>query len=388
MHQADVSVGEALRLVRTAGFNHLTVGDDGDVTLEQVEIPVRELARKTGVSHTQISRIESGSVASPSVDVLIDLAKGLSCRPAPLLIVAGHITGEDARAELVWMFRPGAELADVWGDWAHLGWEQACALVRDPNASDVDLKTLAFDVFVAGETNETLWEGEPLVVPIGPGQAPLRMLLNSFEFVDERRRASLVEYASALRRLQELEELADAETWHHDVPQDAADVDDRTPFSDGALRDRGFEGFGRLLGLGEGGTQLPQAPGVYVVLRRSLDAPTFLDRSVGGHFKGEDPTVDTARLSEEWVDGASVLYVGRAANLRQRISLLARYGHGLPVAHRGGRLLWQLADHGDLLIAWLETTDQVRREAELVAEFEEVFGALPFANLNRPSGGA
>jgi hypothetical protein len=46
--------------------------------------------------------------------------------------------------------------------------------------------------------------------------------------------------------------------------------------------------------------------------------------------------------------------------------------------------MWQLADHNDLVVAWLETATQAEREAELVAGFREAFGTLPFANINQP----
>ncbi len=156
------------------------------------------------------------------------------------------------------------------------------------------------------------------------------------------------------------------------------------PFSEEFLRDEGLEGFLRVIDLVAGPSPVPAGPGVYAVVRRSNAPPQFLPASVGGHFKGKDPSVTTANLEEKWVEGAASLYVGRASNLRQRLHLLARFADGQPVAHWGGRYLWQLADHDDLLVAWQETGDQIAREAELTREFIDVFDALPFANLVQP----
>ena len=94
-----------------------------------------------------------------------------------------------------------------------------------------------------------------------------------------------------------------------------------------------------------------------------------------------------AALALLLVPGPAVLYVGRSANLRDRLGLLARFGRGDAVGHWGGRYLWQLDDADRLLVAWQETADQRAREAELIADFEAAFATLPFANIHRPRGG-
>jgi hypothetical protein len=126
---------------------------------------------------------------------------------------------------------------------------------------------------------------------------------------------------------------------------------------------------------------------VYVVRRDKSRPPAFLEQSVGGRFKGRDPSVPIDRLASEWVEGTDIVYVGRAKNLRQRVNQLARFGRGEPIGHWGGRLLWQLADHRELEIAWLEDDAPDFLEVELVAEFVESHHQLPFANLVRPRGG-
>lgn len=110
---------------------------------------------------------------------------------------------------------------------------------------------------------------------------------------------------------------------------------------------------------------------------------SFLDRSVGGHFKQSDPTVSPAALAAKWAEETATLYIGRASDLRSRVDLLARYGRGQPVAHRGGRYLWQLAEHAQLRVCWRHEPDPVRAEAELLDELESAVGQLPFASLVR-----
>jgi len=133
---------------------------------------------------------------------------------------------------------------------------------------------------------------------------------------------------------------------------------------------------------------VPSTPGVYVVVRPNADPPAFLDRNPGSWFKGKDPTVVVGTLEREWVPEAETLYIGSGANLRDRIGLLvefSRAGRSRSVFHRGGRLLWQLRDGQELLVAWREEPAGIgSKERDLVIEFTEVYGRYPFANLRLP----
>lgn len=149
------------------------------------------------------------------------------------------------------------------------------------------------------------------------------------------------------------------------------------------LRSSHFSGFIALRSMPKGCAVAPTLPGVYVVTRTAA-APQFLDRSVGGHFKGKDPTVAIDLLQDKWIDGSETLYIGQSKNIRRRLDEFARFGRGEPVAHRGGRYLWQLADHDSLQICWLADDGPSARECELIDAFVSSFGTLPFANLNRP----
>jgi transcriptional regulator with XRE-family HTH domain len=342
---------------------------------------IRELGRLTGISHTQLGRIEANEVATPSREMLVTLARALDRNPLPLLILAGHISGDEARIALEPMFRDGAELPEEWGEWASCSLAEARILLRRPNSGEAELRRVAADVFAVAETDETLWD-ESHTLLLAHGERDLLQLVGIWRFVRGKRRQQLLDYARALRQLEDLEWLAEADR----MRLDAEVAMDSAPESEGVLdrrdlEDRGFEGFMRIRALQRGCPTVPALPGIYVVIRLSSEDPDFLEASVGGHFKGRNPTVSTERLSEKWVAGAHVLYVGRGGNLRKRLDLLARFSRGEAVGHWGGRFLWQLADHDELLVAWLNTTDQEGQEAELIDELAAAHDALPFANL-------
>jgi hypothetical protein len=130
---------------------------------------------------------------------------------------------------------------------------------------------------------------------------------------------------------------------------------------------------------------IPALPGAYVVYRPTAASPTFVHPSPAGWFKGEDPTVPETRLWTEWVEDARVVYIGKADILRRRLTQFGQFGGGEPVRHRGGRLIWQLADADNLVVAWHEITwaeaarDYERRLLSAFAKQHD--GRRPFANL-------
>lgn len=138
---------------------------------------------------------------------------------------------------------------------------------------------------------------------------------------------------------------------------------------------------------------VPREPGVYVVVRPTDDPPQFLAESPAGHVKGRNPTVPVAELEEQWVDGTRVVYIGKAnvgigkrkRGLRKRLDEFRRFGAGKRSRHTGGRRIWQLADHGELLVGWRVTddADAVSAETAMLADFVARFGRLPFANMRR-----
>jgi len=161
-------------------------------------------------------------------------------------------------------------------------------------------------------------------------------------------------------------------------------------FDRASLEKAGFEGFVPLLTLDSG--TVPTAPGVYCVVRVSVDPPSFLATSPAGRFKGKDPTVSSGRLEAKWIRDTPVLYIGKASDrrgsqgaLRKRLDEYRRHGVGQPVGHWGGRFIWQLEDAAELLICW-RTSKEVEAEdveAAMLAAFVANYGGLPFANLKR-----
>lgn len=138
----------------------------------------------------------------------------------------------------------------------------------------------------------------------------------------------------------------------------------------------------------------PCIPGCYVVLRPSTDPPVFVERSPAGWFKGKDPSVSLDRLQAEWVAGAGAVYIGEAdfrkrrrevEALRDRLGEFGRFGAGEAIAHWGGRLIWQLGDVDEFLVAWHPITWEEKArdyEKRLLARFAELHdGRRPFANL-------
>jgi hypothetical protein len=151
----------------------------------------------------------------------------------------------------------------------------------------------------------------------------------------------------------------------------------------------GFTGWAPFAALSSG--VVPTGPGVYVIVRTTDNPPSFLDVSPAGHFKGKNPTVPVDELQQLWVPGTRIVYIGKAnqgggsrkRGLYKRLDEFRRFGAGEPVAHTGGRRIWQLADHADLLVGWRETDDTEAADIEtaMIARFRAHHGRLPFANM-------
>ena len=155
------------------------------------------------------------------------------------------------------------------------------------------------------------------------------------------------------------------------------------------LRDFGFTGFKSVKELTQSRCfEISEQPGVYMVLNTTNDY-NIMDESVGGHFKGKNPTVPVKLLSENICDKTIVLYIGKAggkssqSNLRKRIHAYLRFGQGHPVGHWGGRYIWQLDNHQLFIVCWKVIENEEPRviESALLHQFIEKYDCLPFANL-------
>ncbi len=131
--------------------------------------------------------------------------------------------------------------------------------------------------------------------------------------------------------------------------------------------------------------EVPDEPGVYLILRRDLAPPAFRPQGTGCEKYTNEKVSD---LQGKWVEGTVVLNIGKAGGrdiaetLRDRLGKYMRFGKGRNSGHSGGRRIWQLRDSGDLLVCWKVTGRAVPREAEteLIKQFEQRHGKLPFAN--------
>jgi hypothetical protein len=151
-----------------------------------------------------------------------------------------------------------------------------------------------------------------------------------------------------------------------------------------------FQGFVTVASLRQNACQdVPVAPGVYLAIWPDCAEPEFLLRNPGGHFKGRDPTIPSFQAASRWIDRSRIIYIGKAgrsssdANLQGRLRMYMRFGMGEPVAHWGGRLVWQLVGHENMQICWRITHAESAEayEKQLIQEFKRQFGRRPYANL-------
>lgn len=165
----------------------------------------------------------------------------------------------------------------------------------------------------------------------------------------------------------------------------------RKKFKREGLLKQGFSGFISVNDLRDGNiTVIPKENGVYVVLREDKTVPDFLDKSVGGWYKGTDPTERIDKLQSKWVPGSHTIYIGKgtgsSGGLQRRIKELLDFGSGKKVAHRGGRYIWQIENSDEFIISW-KTTELDKHaedlESKMLNRFIKGYGCLPFANLRR-----
>jgi len=94
------------------------------------------------------------------------------------------------------------------------------------------------------------------------------------------------------------------------------------------IEQQGFSGFVAVSVLRESTyRQVPEVPGVYLVIRPQPQPPIFLGHSTGGHFKERAPTVPIQELQQAWVTGSIVIYIGKATVLRRRLRSYVRFGY-------------------------------------------------------------
>lgn len=155
------------------------------------------------------------------------------------------------------------------------------------------------------------------------------------------------------------------------------------------IADAGFKGFETFHFLWESKLKnVPEEPGVYMVVRSNLESPKFLQKSRAGPYKGNDPSLPISELERVWVPKASVLYIGKAGGtgitqkLKRRLSKYVRTGFNKNAARRGGILIWQIEDSANLQVCWKHVINQEPKDVEgkLLQAFIGQYGKKPFAN--------
>jgi hypothetical protein len=130
------------------------------------------------------------------------------------------------------------------------------------------------------------------------------------------------------------------------------------------LQKDGFQGFMTVSHLQQTACrEVPDQPGIYLIIWPYDASPAFLTSSIGGNFKGKAPTVSLSELIDHWVEGSKVIYIGKAgrlqgsATLRKRLWAYMKLGMGNPVGHWGGRYIWQIDGNEALQVCWKSSTD-------------------------------
>ena len=147
-----------------------------------------------------------------------------------------------------------------------------------------------------------------------------------------------------------------------------------------------FKGFKTIRELKESCSEVPSSNGVYLVLRRNNQQPIFSISSLGGYVKvpNDSPCYSLSYLQEQYVNGTSILYIGKSTNMRSRLRSYMRFGQGKRASHGGGRAIWQMTDVDDFVICWAETLENSRMvEWRMIQAFKLSHeGKRPFANMS------
>ena len=150
------------------------------------------------------------------------------------------------------------------------------------------------------------------------------------------------------------------------------------------LKQNNFEGFISVEKLWEDSSMIPNTQGVYLVLNQNKENIKFLETGVGGFYQGHNPNVPIDTLTNEFVPNSSVVYIGKANDLRNRIRQYLSFGQGNNAPHRGGKYIWQLENHRQLIFCWktIENENPKLIESQLISKYKQQFThKRPFANL-------
>lgn len=155
------------------------------------------------------------------------------------------------------------------------------------------------------------------------------------------------------------------------------------------IEKNGFVGFKTVKELWDNRKDIPKKMGVYLVIDPNFKNTEFINPGVGGFFKRKDPNVPISELKMNYVPNSQVVYIGKAggstvkATLHSRLGQYLSFGKTKNVGHAGGRYIWQIKNHENLIFCWKETpkNEPVNIERDLINEFIDQFGKMPYANL-------
>lgn len=174
---------------------------------------MRRLAADAGLSAAQISRLESGQVHQPAAETLVAIGRALSLNPMPLLILAGHIPGDEARAWLLNVIQPGSEVYIDWEGANPLSVIDARRVLQDPDSSPEKIHHLAFDLFVGEPMVETEWEPSLALLGVAGTDPLVRTLIGLIGQLTPERRKGLVAFAEDQVVLSRLETHREVTEW-------------------------------------------------------------------------------------------------------------------------------------------------------------------------------
>lgn len=144
-------------------------------------------------------------------------------------------------------------------------------------------------------------------------------------------------------------------------------------FTRESLQQSGFEGFHHLYERRqEQFGQIPEGPGVYIILRENREPVKFL--------------TSDADLAERWVADAQVIFIGHAENLRERVSGVALKSAGRNGRNWSGQVVWQVSDTENLTVSWRSSSSAEEANADrrqLLDSFVDHYGRPPFGNRRR-----
>ncbi len=139
----------------------------------------------------------------------------------------------------------------------------------------------------------------------------------------------------------------------------------------------GYKGFVPLVGIDV--NEIDEAHGVYVIMRPQPElVPTML--AANPVVRRRIRLYSREALRTRWIDGATVVYIGKAAGvagLRDRLKPFSTKSS----SHSGGRAIFQIEDCDELLVCWAVRESAAEVEGELIRAFKLAHdGRRPFAN--------